>query len=245
MSSIDEYDWFHSIPLPDGRVTDGMHPVSYHRRKASVVPEDLSGASVLDVGAGEGYYSFLAESRGADEVVALSLNDRSERFELVKAERESAVEYVVGDVFDLAFERTFDVVICFGVLYHVPDPGALLARLRELTGETLCLSTMILPSPLDRSFLYDSTTKRTNSTIRRHRWPRLYDSLTSVDFDERVPTARWVDENLERHGFHIEARNPFLTPAVHRLPLVRFLPAHRFVPAGCRYSVRASVLETE
>ena len=152
-----------------------MHPVSYHERKAAVIPDDLSGVTVLDVGAGEGYYSFLAEERGAEQVVAVSLNDRSEQFNLIKSARGSTAEYIVGDVFDLKFAEEFDLVICFGMLYHVPDPRTLLNCLRELAGESLCLSTIIMPSPLNRPFRYDAAAQRTRGGRYQRVWPRICD----------------------------------------------------------------------
>lgn len=60
--------WFHSIDLGTGVVTPGSSV-------SPTVPQhalgDLRGCSVLDVGAWDGYYSFLAERMGASRVVAL------------------------------------------------------------------------------------------------------------------------------------------------------------------------------
>ncbi|MGH9108911.1 MAG: hypothetical protein ACRDY3_05515 [Acidimicrobiales bacterium] len=59
--------WFHSIDLGQGVVTQGLSEI--------VLPDgalpDFRGRSVLDVGAWDGYYSYLAERRGARRVVAL------------------------------------------------------------------------------------------------------------------------------------------------------------------------------
>ncbi|MBS0489277.1 MAG: tetratricopeptide repeat protein, partial [Proteobacteria bacterium] len=54
--------WYHKIELPGGIVTPGWAPLS---RDAYRVPEDLTGLRVLDVGAWDGYWSFLALQRGA------------------------------------------------------------------------------------------------------------------------------------------------------------------------------------
>ena len=60
-------NWHHRIDLGDGLVTPGgSEPV--------LSPADfppLAGRSVLDIGAWDGYYSFLAERAGAARVVAL------------------------------------------------------------------------------------------------------------------------------------------------------------------------------
>ena len=38
---------------------------------SSLIPENLEGKTVLDVGTADGFYSFLCESRGAKKVVAV------------------------------------------------------------------------------------------------------------------------------------------------------------------------------
>jgi tRNA (mo5U34)-methyltransferase len=60
--------WAHCIDLGDGVVTPGLTPP---RPELDAVLPDFDGRSVLDVGAFDGYYSFLAERRGAERVVAL------------------------------------------------------------------------------------------------------------------------------------------------------------------------------
>lgn len=59
--------WFHSIDLGTGIVTQGACEGYVPRH---VLP-DLRGRSVLDIGAWDGYYSFLAEQLGAARVVAI------------------------------------------------------------------------------------------------------------------------------------------------------------------------------
>jgi tRNA (mo5U34)-methyltransferase len=60
--------WYHSIDLGAGVVTPG-NPVN-EDFVARGLPE-VEGRTVLDVGAWDGFYSFLAERRGAIRVVAL------------------------------------------------------------------------------------------------------------------------------------------------------------------------------
>jgi tRNA (mo5U34)-methyltransferase len=63
----DAFRWYHTIDLGHGVVTKGM---SVQETSADVLPE-VAGKSVLDIGAWDGKFSFLAEQRGADRVVAL------------------------------------------------------------------------------------------------------------------------------------------------------------------------------
>ncbi|HEV3280244.1 MAG TPA: DUF1698 domain-containing protein [Acidimicrobiales bacterium] len=64
---MESIPWFHSIDLGNGVVTPGASEFQ--------IPEDrfppFAGCSVLDIGAWDGYYSFMAERLGARRVVAL------------------------------------------------------------------------------------------------------------------------------------------------------------------------------
>ena len=59
--------WYHAIDLPEGVVTPGIRGWTME----SLQMPDLTGKSVLDIGAWDGYFSFEAERRGASRVVAL------------------------------------------------------------------------------------------------------------------------------------------------------------------------------
>jgi len=64
--------WFHSIDFGDGVVSPGTKSREQLRGELEgLTLPDLSGKSVLDVGAWDGYFSFEAERRGAARVIAL------------------------------------------------------------------------------------------------------------------------------------------------------------------------------
>ena len=65
--------WWHSIDLGEGVVTPGAKSLDIMRREIDQLglPADLTGRSVLDIGAWDGGFSFEMERRGADRVVAL------------------------------------------------------------------------------------------------------------------------------------------------------------------------------
>ena len=65
-------DWFHSLDLGAGVVTPGTKSAAHLAAEAaSLRLPEMSGRTVLDIGAWDGYYSFEAERRGAARVVAL------------------------------------------------------------------------------------------------------------------------------------------------------------------------------
>ena len=59
--------WFHSIDLGQGEITGGVKSVEELEAEAIALnlPDSLSGQSVLDIGAWDGYFSFEMERRGA------------------------------------------------------------------------------------------------------------------------------------------------------------------------------------
>jgi len=71
LGEVTQYYWYHTIDLPHGLVTPGQYDY-----RSSIVnfnfPQDMSGNTVLDVGAATGFFSFELEKRGA-RVVAVEI----------------------------------------------------------------------------------------------------------------------------------------------------------------------------
>ena len=145
----------------------------------SGIPEDLTGKTVLDIGAWDGFYSFSAEKRGAKRVLATDsfiweqkqlygLDEHfwhdfgagKKGFELARKIFNSQVEDYNIDVLDLNPDKigTFDVVFFLGVLYHMKYPLYALEKVRSVTKELLILETHIsllfslFPIPLMRFY---------------------------------------------------------------------------------------------
>jgi tRNA (mo5U34)-methyltransferase len=151
---VEEIRWFHKIDLGGGIVTRGVDnsPV---RLQAIRMPDDLSGQSVLDVGAWDGYYSFEAERRHASRVVATDsyawhgvgwgTGNGKAGFELARTALGSRVEDVDIDVMELAPDRvsSFDVVLFLGVLYHLRHPLLGLERVASVTKRLLIVETAV------------------------------------------------------------------------------------------------------
>lgn len=120
--------WFHNIDLDGVRTAPGHflddYPAVKWRRFAHVIPEDLSGRTVLDIGCNGGFYSIEMKRRGADRVVAIDSDPRylaQARFAAEVMEQEITFrEFSVYDVGALG-ER-FDIVLFLGVLYHLRHP---------------------------------------------------------------------------------------------------------------------------
>jgi tRNA (mo5U34)-methyltransferase len=143
--------WVHRITLPGGRVTPGDWDTDKALSRLRL-PEDLSGKTVLDVGAWDGLYSFEAEKRGAARVLATDHFCWSgdgwgtrDGFDLAHRLLGSKVEPRDIDIPDLSPESVgiFDVVLFLGVLYHLKDPLSALERVASVTRDLLILETLV------------------------------------------------------------------------------------------------------
>jgi tRNA (mo5U34)-methyltransferase len=149
--------WYHKIELP-GAVTPGWAPVN---KEAYRIPADLSGKRVLDVGAWDGFWTFEALKRGAEQVIAiddfsdflgrLQNVDRKawETFDLCREalgynhEQCQRHEMAVYDVTPERFGR-FDVVFFFGTFYHLRHPLLALDRLSAVCDQSIYVESAIL-----------------------------------------------------------------------------------------------------
>jgi tRNA (mo5U34)-methyltransferase len=149
---VHDIRWFHRVDLGNGVVTPGADN-SPQRLTRMRLPADLRGKRVLDVGAWDGFYSFEAERRGAELVLATDSfawdgrNWSDKRgFEFAHHALGSRVASKLIDPLDLSPEAvggTFDVVFCFGVLYHMRHPLLTLERVASVTKDLLILETEV------------------------------------------------------------------------------------------------------
>ncbi|MGD0363046.1 MAG: methyltransferase domain-containing protein [Bryobacteraceae bacterium] len=145
--------WWHTIDLGDGIVTPGRDQTPV-RIKLAGIPDDLTGKSVLDIGAWDGAFSFECERRGARRVLAVDefiwvgkapWTAGKAGFDFARRALKSNVEDMVCDVYDLSPERvgTFDLVVFSGVLYHLKHPLLALERVASVCGDMLICGSNI------------------------------------------------------------------------------------------------------
>jgi len=140
---------YHTITLPDGYKLTGLYDMSkvLHHYK---IPENLDGKTVLDIGPGNGYFSFEFAKRGAN-VLAIDKYDVFWNKKLVKLMGPN-VKFRRFDINDLDDSiGMFDIVFCSHLLQHVTDISGCIKKIKNVTKEKAILATQLTDNlELDR-----------------------------------------------------------------------------------------------
>ena len=112
---------------------------------------DLKGKSVLEVGAGIGLHTPFFLERGCTVTVT---DGRAENVAEI-ARRHPGVKTAIVDLeVDRPIELgRFDVIYCYGLLYHLSNPQRALARLADVCDGQLLLETAVSPGTHDELLL--------------------------------------------------------------------------------------------
>jgi tRNA (mo5U34)-methyltransferase len=187
--------WFHNLRLGDVQTAPehplGDFPTNFWRHFESVVPTDLRGLSVLDIGCNAGFYSFEMKRRGAARV--LGVDHDPEYLAQAAFAREQLgldVEFRRLEVYDLdeLAPEQFDVVIFMGVLYHLRHPLYGLQKVAERVRGRLLFQTMErgldMEMKIEDDYPFDE-----QGVFFDERFPRLYFVEGSYAGD---PTNWWI-----------------------------------------------------
>lgn len=139
--------FFQRFDLGAGISTPGWSDPRAEKLPYFGLPERLDGMRVLDIGCAEGFFSFEAERRGAREVVAIdSYPDSVRRFNLCRAALGARATAFLCNVYDLGPRAfgTFDLVLFYGVFYHLRHPQLALEKILSVCTGTLLFQTVTL-----------------------------------------------------------------------------------------------------
>jgi len=215
--------WYHTLELPDGGggtiVTPGEYDLRNYLPKYGL-PDDLSGKSVLDVGAADGFFSYEFERRGAARVVALdvsyypdvpfhevarfgcgSMPGGFHRFDIAHTMLDSQVEHVDRSVYDLDEEfGTFDFVFCGSLLLHLSDPFRALEGIRRVARGRVIIATAYYHERLLQ--LYERLV-RLGLRLRNRKTAMTFAALihNEMNLTYWVPTTSALIDMVKRTGF--------------------------------------------
>lgn len=152
-AAADLAPWFHNLHLPDGSQTAPDHPLGDFpafkwRAISTELPEDLSGATALDIGCNAGFYTVELARRGA-HVTAID-NDphflRQAHWAVDQFGVADRVDLREAHLYELAhWNESFDIVLFLGVFYHLRYPLLGLDIVSEKVRRTLVFQTLTSP----------------------------------------------------------------------------------------------------
>ena len=207
VEKINSIEWYHTIELAKGVFTPGRFDPRPMLGELSF-PADLSGKSVLDIGAYDGFFTFEAERRGAARVVAMDRHPAIHKgFAIAHEALSSNAEYVQGSVYDLSPEThgTFDVVIFFGVLYHLRHPILALDRIHSVCRDYALVESAVL----DEWFVHEGKAQpleRIDAILKQSAVMQFYpgDELNADWSNWWAPNIECLRLMLETSGFRAE-----------------------------------------
>ncbi len=207
--------WFHNLDL-HGHPTApehflGDYPADKFARFGDLVPADLTGRSVLDIGCNAGFYSFEMKRRGAARVLGIDSDDRYLAQARFAAETLGAdgVEFRNLSIYDVgALGERFDLVIFMGVLYHLRHPLLALDLIREHVAGDMMLFQTLTRGPDEVAKVAPDYDFADDAHFQDPAHPRMafVESAWANDWTNWwVPNRAGVEAMLRASGFRIEA----------------------------------------
>ncbi len=206
--------WFHNIHLPDGSQTCPDHflgdfPKFKWNDLETIIPRDLSGYKILDVGCNAGFYGIELAKRGAEvtgiDVDAHYLEQAQWITEVFELEHKITLEQ--KQVYDLANDpRQFDLVWFMGVFYHLRYPLLALDILSQHCKDVLLLQTLMLPGKEEEKNTGNREINDREDLLKAG-WPKMAFVEQKFSGD---PTNWWVPNHagikamLRTCGFSVE-----------------------------------------
>ena len=149
----DDPGWYQNIDLKNGLQTKTRcvwgekidHPRERWEAVASAFPQSFEGKTVLDVGCNAGFFSFVAAERNAKYVCGLDYNEKYiEQAKFANDVRGSNVDFRVGSTNALSsLNKSFDITLCIGLLYHVSDIWGAIREISRVTKEMAIVESAI------------------------------------------------------------------------------------------------------
>jgi len=209
--------WYHNVVFAPGVQTNSSnadYPASRWRILDSLIPKDLRGKSVLDIGCNSGFFSLEMKKRGADRVVGVDFMPHllaqarfaSHWFDL-------PVELYECDAYDVqSLGSSFDIVIFVGVLYHLKHPLYALEKIASICNETMYFQSMVRGPAGDIEPLDDYPISEV-AVFDQPAWPKLYFIEKKFNGDESnwwIATGSCLKAMVRTSGFRAveETSNP-------------------------------------
>lgn len=160
-SRVLDKTWFYRFQLPSGQVTrsygegelDAIHETRLKMMDAAIaanMPGGLAGRTAVDLACHQGYFSTELAKRGAQRVLGIDARPEhvADSTMIAQAMNLPQFEAVQSDVHAVTAGRygKFDLVLCFGLIYHLENPVGALRVARDLCQGVCLVETQVVPN---------------------------------------------------------------------------------------------------
>jgi tRNA (mo5U34)-methyltransferase len=188
----------------------GDYPAVKFAMFRDIIPADLTGWTVLDIGCNAGFYSMEMKRRGAARVIGIDTDVRYLRQARFAAEVEGIdVEFRRMGVWDVAeLGEKFDLVIFMGVLYHLRHPLLALDLIHEHVARELMLFQTMQRGSSDVVEVAEDYEFNDPAPFDEPGYPKMHFIEKRYSHDETnwwVPNRACTEAMLRSSGFSIEA----------------------------------------
>jgi len=129
------------------RITDQVPDTNFHTRQRMLATaygllQPAAGQTLCDLGGSNGYYSFLAAPYGFQCTVVDPRPEHEQQFGFIRDQLGGSrdVTFVLGDL-DTVRERSFDIVMTQGLLYHLYDHLGFMKEVHRIATKAVILET--------------------------------------------------------------------------------------------------------
>ena len=205
--------WFHNLKLCGVQTAPGHFLGDYPEVKFAsfrhVIPDDLSGLTVLDIGCNAGFYSMEMKRRGAARVLGIDTDEHYLRQARFAAEVNGIdVEFRRLAVWDVAqLGERFDLVIFMGVLYHLRHPLLALDLIHQHVARDKMLFQSMQRGSRDVAVVDPDYDFNAPAPFDEPGYPKMHFVEHRYSHDETnwwVPNRACVEAMLRSSGFSIE-----------------------------------------
>lgn len=207
--------WFHNMVLAGVRTEPdhflGDYPAVKYRHFRDVLPADLTGKTVLDIGCNAGFYSLEMKRRGAERVVGIDTDEHYLQQARFAAEVTGLdIEFLRLPVWQVAqLAERFDLVIFMGVLYHLRHPLLALDLIHEHVAKDMLLFQSLQRGSIDIATVNDDYPFTAPAPFDEPGYPKLHFVERRYSNDETnwwIPNRACTEAMLRSAGFRIECR---------------------------------------
>src|SRR5207302_4433402 len=199
--------WYYDIRLTPHVYTYAAHGEYVANRWGYIeefVPHDLTGKSVLDIGCSGGFFSLQMKKRNASRVVGIDIMPHSlAQARFISHWFRQRIELRQLSVYDVESLGQFDIVLFFGVLYHLRHPLYALDKVAAICKGMTYLQSAVRGDTRDFTPAPDYP-QQEHEVFNRPEFPRMYFVEKSLNGDESnwwIPNASCLIAMARSAGF--------------------------------------------